>query len=145
MTLLKSRERFLILLDGSFKLLNVLGSSFAKGCLSLTIALLTLLRRSIYLPEISHDMEYKGSESLLKTYGFPAAFAFLGLSGFLGSWFGARVLLRRRFYGAGSAIWRRLDLGRDSHLALEVVAISHLCRYPVEAVPGQDVRPIRQR
>lgn len=85
MALLESGQRFFILLDGSFELLDVLGSSFAEGSLGLAVALLTFLRRSIYLPEISHDMEYEQCESLKSTHWLPPAFAFLGLGGFLGS------------------------------------------------------------
>lgn len=126
MTLLKSRQGLFILLDGGLQLLDVFGASLTERCLGLTVALLTFLGGGIYLPEISHDMEYKGCESFESTHWFPPAFAFLGLSGFLGSWFGTRVLLWRGFDRAGSTVRRSLDLGRGSHIALDVVAISHL-------------------
>lgn len=64
LALLESGQRFFILLDRCLELLDVLGSSFAKGCLGLTVALLTFLGCCIYLPEISHDMECKVCESL---------------------------------------------------------------------------------
>lgn len=57
MTLLEGGQRFFILLDSGLELLDVLGSSFPKGCLCLAVALLTFLGGRIYLPEISHDME----------------------------------------------------------------------------------------
>ena len=130
MALLQARKSFFILLDGSFKLFDIFGSSFAEGCLSLAVSLLTLFRGSIYLPEISHDMDWQRCESVKSTHWFPPAFAFLGLGGFLGSWFGPRVLLRRGLDRAGRAIWCRLDLGGGCHIALDVSAISHLLQVP---------------
>jgi len=47
--LLKSRQRLLILLDRCLKLLDVLGAALSEGSLRLSVALLTLLRRGIYL------------------------------------------------------------------------------------------------
>lgn len=49
MTLLESRQRLLILLDRRLKLLDVLGPALSEGSLRLSVALLTLFRRSVDL------------------------------------------------------------------------------------------------
>ena len=49
MTLLKSRQRLLILLDRRLKLLDILGPALSERSLRLSVALLALLRRGIDL------------------------------------------------------------------------------------------------
>lgn len=53
MALLQALQRVFMLLDGGFQLLDVLGPPLAKSSLGLAVALLPLLGRGIYLPEVS--------------------------------------------------------------------------------------------
>lgn len=52
--LLERRERVLILLDGRLELFNVLGASFTKSSLGLTIALLAFFRGGVDLSTVNH-------------------------------------------------------------------------------------------
>lgn len=117
MTLLESRQRLLILLDRRLKLLDVLGPALSEGSLRLSVALLTLFRRSV-------DR-------------FASTFTLLRLGRLIGI-LRAGFLLRRRFHGARRAIARcfnlangRADLGSSivassGDVAAAGVVIAHL-------------------
>lgn len=132
MLLLQPTQVLLIGLDGCFELLDVLGAAFAKCSLSLSVTLLPLFRRGIYLKSVSGDVsDNSTSHAESRTHGLATTFALLGLSGFLG-WFGASLCLGSRFDGAGRCLARRaFDLGGGSHIVVVVEAvIAHLLQVP---------------
>ena len=82
MTLLKVLKLLFVMLDSSFQLLDILGSTLSESCLSLTVALLSFFRRCIYLQCITSQWQLLLIVELT-TYWFSSSLPFLNLNIFL--------------------------------------------------------------
>lgn len=82
MTLLQILKFLFMMLDSSFQLLDILGSTFSEGCLSLTIPLLSFFRRGINLARITSQWPLLLLVELT-THWFSSSLSFLHLSVFL--------------------------------------------------------------